>query len=444
VNDGLSWANRFLTLNGAEDEPVAAADTVYVGPGIYYENLTVDVSGTSGNEITYIGDVTGENTDGVGGVVRITGAASPEQSRSRGDGISGASKDYRIFRGFQIDVCLQGIDIDNCDNWTIEDCVIWLCQYPIRNLSGGTNTTIRRCILSGRTSLYFNSATVVDNAGHVVENCLLFGNGDIRIDRIGGWTIRNCTFVGLVTAIRVYSALTVGQTIAVNNCIITQCTTGLRGTIAGEIVEDYNTFYENGTDRTNVNVGGNSVAYPPGFLAPILFSGASQVSGYKVPWWFGTLGSWSAVAALAGTGEPTEDMLGIVRPTTAAKNSWGAVQFHDAERETGTVQAGSVSIVLHDAGVHQMWVPVTAVSTTISVYVYREADYTGTNPRMVIKQPGQADDTTTDAAAASQWNELTTTLTPAATPPYVVVELQSLNTAAATNFDVFFDTLTVS
>jgi hypothetical protein len=63
---------------------------------------------------------------------------------------------------------------------------------------------------------------------------------------------------------------------------------------------------------------------------------------------------------------------------------------------------------------------------------------------MVIKQPGQADDTTTDAAAASQWNLLTTTLTPAADPPYVIVELQSLNTAAALAYDVFFDDLKVT
>ena len=61
--DGLSWANRKLTLNGAEDVSVAAGDTVYVGPGVYRHTLTVDVSGSAGNIITYIADVTGQNTD---------------------------------------------------------------------------------------------------------------------------------------------------------------------------------------------------------------------------------------------------------------------------------------------------------------------------------------------------------------------------------------------
>jgi len=147
---------------------------------------------------------------------------------------------------------------------------------------------------------------------------------------------------------------------------------------------------------------------------------------------------------LTGSNEPTEDLRGLERPTTAAKNTWGPLQFQDFERETGTVRTGSVSAVLHDAGVHQIIVPVTNVSTTISVWVYREANYAGNNPQMIIKQPGQADDTTTDAAAASQWNELTTTLTPAALPPYVIIELKSRNTAVALAYDVFWDDLTVS
>ena len=63
ANNGLSWANRRLTLNGVEDKPVAAGDTVYVGPGVYRETLTVDVAGSSGNPITYIGDVPLNATD---------------------------------------------------------------------------------------------------------------------------------------------------------------------------------------------------------------------------------------------------------------------------------------------------------------------------------------------------------------------------------------------
>jgi hypothetical protein len=73
-NDGTSWSSRKLTLNGAEDIPVAAGDTVYVGPGTYREMLTCDVGGSDGSPITYIGDYDGSHTDGVGGIVRISGS----------------------------------------------------------------------------------------------------------------------------------------------------------------------------------------------------------------------------------------------------------------------------------------------------------------------------------------------------------------------------------
>ena len=66
ANSGLTWALRKLTLNGVEDTPVVAGDEIVVGPGVYRETLTVDVSGAAGSPITYTADVTGQRTDGVG------------------------------------------------------------------------------------------------------------------------------------------------------------------------------------------------------------------------------------------------------------------------------------------------------------------------------------------------------------------------------------------
>jgi hypothetical protein len=63
---------------------------------------------------------------------------------------------------------------------------------------------------------------------------------------------------------------------------------------------------------------------------------------------------------------------------------------------------------------------------------------------MVVKQPGQADTEVSDTGAAGQWNLLTASLTPAASPPYVVVELVNRNTAAAGSYAVYFDDLDVS
>ncbi len=453
TNDGLTWANRFLTLNGAEDEPVTASDTVYVGPGVYRELLTVDVAGTSGNIITYIGDVTGENTDDVGGIVRVTGSDN-DQTQARTECIFASAKDFRTFRGFSFDMAsTEGIFATNCDNWVIEDCFFQdMGGDGIEVDATSINWTIQRCIFAtiNFTSIFLDASTETDSSGLVVANCIFVSNSGsahhIDIDRYGDVIVRNCLSLGSGrNFLEVSTAPNAGHPCLVNNCIILGSdAAAFEGVSTADITENYNTLFNNRTDRTNTNTGANSVTYPPLFVPPLLHSGASQASGFKFPWFLGELSEWSQVAAITGTNEQTVDLHGIVRPTTAAKNSWGALQFDDTERETGTVDSGSVSIAIHDAGVHQIFVPVTNVSTTITVQVYREADYAGTNPRMVIKQPGQSDDTTTDAGSSGGWNELTTTLTPAANPPYVIIELQSLNTATSGSFDVFFDTLTVS
>lgn len=444
ANDGLSWANRKLTLNGVEDTPVASGDIVYVGPGVYRELLTLDVSGAS--EIAYIADVTGEHTDGVGGQVRITGSDN-DQTGARNNCIVASAKNYRTFRGFRLDGSLQHtINATNCSNWILEDCTLdginAGSQYLVLISGTGTSWTMRRCVVLGTAvahSIYITHTSTVDNAGHLFENCLFMGQQRlINTERVGGITVKNCSFLYCGTGIRIGTAISVGQTIIVNNCLFHACSTALQATVTGEITEDYNNFYGCGTNRTNTATGSNSVSYATLLQSPLL------LSGIKFPWQFGELSQWSALRRIAGTGMSTNDQFGITRPATDSKKSWGAIQFRDVQRETGTTRTGGVSMKLADAGEHQIFVPVSNESTVFSCYVYREADYTGTAPQMIIKQPGQSDTTVTDAAAASQWNQLTTTLTPAASPPYVVVVFKSNNTATSGNYDVFVDDFTVS
>ena len=92
----MTWANPQTHVKlGAENIPVEPGDTVYVGPGVYREMLTVDVDGTSGaGVITYIGDYDGSHTDGVGGVVRITGSDN-DQTATRANCIKATTKSYR-------------------------------------------------------------------------------------------------------------------------------------------------------------------------------------------------------------------------------------------------------------------------------------------------------------------------------------------------------------
>lgn len=448
-NDGLSWANRKATLNGAEDIPVAPADVVWVGPGTYRETLTCDVSGTSGNIITYIGDVTGEHTDGVGGVVRIA-ASDNDTSGARTTCITASGKDYRTFRGFWVDSATSYCVYltAGCNDWIVEDFIfgghVSNGDYGIFIYQATpTNITIRRCNFLPSAGLGIEVAHTEATAasGLLIENCLFIARYyGLNFNYVDSAVVKNCTIVGSYGyAVRSQNA-GAETTMSVTNCRITGNNYGLRAGTLGQLVEDYNNVVGNGTDRTNVGAGAHSTAYIEHLAAAPLLAG--YVFPSPPP---GTPAPWSPLRAIAGTSEAADDLYGVTRPTTSAKTSWGAVQYQPIARETTTTyDSSAASLKLSDAGEVQFQVPVTNASTTISVRVYREADYAGTLPQMVIKQPGQSDRTTVDTGDAGEWNELTDTFTPAAAPGYVVVVLRSNNTASSGNYDAFFDSLQVS
>src|SRR5258708_2923488 len=118
-NAGTSWAQRVLTCGKAATS-VAAGDTVYITPGTYRELLTISTSGTNGNVISWVGDYLGINTDGVGGIVRLTGAASNDQSASRANCITATTKTFNNFTGFLFDTTTSFPFslLTGCTDWT--------------------------------------------------------------------------------------------------------------------------------------------------------------------------------------------------------------------------------------------------------------------------------------------------------------------------------------
>lgn len=452
---GTSWSDRLLTLNAAEDahgggtpkSAIAAGDTVIVAPGVYRELLTLDVSGSAGSLITYIGDVSGALTDGIGGMVRITGS-DDDQTETRNNCISSPSRIYRTFRGFCFDTTIQTmVNVASPTHWVIEDCVFGMSHTFALAITGAgqSNVTIRRCWFTAcaatQSCLSFSHTSAVDNCGHLVENCV-FDGGYVGVGsvRIGGVTVKNCLIHGCYAGgVRVSTALTAGQTITVNNSAFDGCGTAMIDINAGEITEDYNSIYACGTARSaGVATGAHSNTHPSLPKPPIL------VNGVIYPYQLGQLSQWSQIKAIAGTGEATDDLYGLTRPATSAKKSWGPVQYQGQQRSAVQAQAGTYSLNLPDAGIVQMIVPANNVSTIFSVQTYHEADYDGTLPQMIIRQPGQADTVITDTGEAGGWNLLTATLTPAAAPNYVTVLLVSNNTAISGSYNTYFDSLVVS
>ena len=270
-NDGLSWANRKLTLNAVEDIPVIPDSTVYVGAGTYREMLTVDVDGSSGSPITYIGDYTGANTDGVGGVVRITGS-DDDVAIARDFALDTNDKNYRTFQGFLLDLtAVDVINAENGSNTIIDKCYLGPSGsdvYGIR-LHAATNSIVQNCYFNylHHYGIRMTHATGQSDTNNLIQNCIFNGcYGGVNNQRMGGVTVKNCKFLSGYYGIRVEQALPDGQVMTVNNSIFTAITNiAVRATIAGELVENYNCFYKNGTNRTNVNTGANSNTYPPLF-----------------------------------------------------------------------------------------------------------------------------------------------------------------------------------
>ena len=198
-NDGTSWSSRKLTLNGAEDIPVAAGDTVYVGPGTYREMLTCDVGGSDGSPITYIGDYDGSHTDGVGGIVRISGSDDDSSISTRTPLISASSKNYRTFKSFVIsDIPSRAILVDNSTDWTLENLYFTNSTSSaaeiIKTDNATTNLKIKNCYFTNINGypIYLYDNVDQSDTNIVIENCLFncLGNVVIRSDNIGGVLIR--------------------------------------------------------------------------------------------------------------------------------------------------------------------------------------------------------------------------------------------------------------
>lgn len=339
-NAGTSWATRKLTLNGAEDIPVVAGDTVYVGAGVYRELLTVDVSGSSGNPITYIGDYSGANTDGVGGVVRITGSDN-DQTVTRANGITATSRSYRTFRGLLITATTaEAISLSNCTNVIVEQCALVSVNGLLANGASAASTTVRKCFIASSGAGVLFGTTQVANSGHVVENCIISGRNFAIVPwGVGGVSVRNCLIHRSANGIWTVT-LPAGKTAnVVNNCIVTLCGTGLQASAAGDMTENYNSLFLNGTDRNNVSSGANSVSYPVAHDVRWFFeavNGGNMVTPFD-------LASYAALVELnSGTGAPSADLRGTT--VQGSYREWGPLEYDS----TLDIEAGGSVIVIED------------------------------------------------------------------------------------------------
>ena len=347
-NDGLSWANRKLTLNGVEDSPVEAGDTVYVAPGVYRETLTCDVDGTSGaGVITYIGDYDGSHTDGVGGIVRISGSNN-DTSATRTRGIL-CGKDYRTFKGFTFDY-VTGYAIE-VSSGAAANIIIEKCYFQPGNKAGvlintaTTAVTIRNCYFDGcSTGINIIHSSTVDSSAIAVENCIFTNSTtSVSLTRYGGVTVRNCLFwggTGLGRGVYMPTSPAAGQTCTVNNCLFWGGYRAMEAGAAGFLVEDYNNIIAANAARVNVAVGAHSTAYPimadPRWFFEMV-NGGTMLTPFD-------LASYSQLIDVAGTSSTTADLRGTTKQGT--QREWGALEYDS----TLKIKAGTGGGLLTNPG----------------------------------------------------------------------------------------------
>ena len=330
-NAGTSAGAAKLTLNGAEDIPLVAGDVVVVGSGVYRESLTVDVSGSAGNPITYIGDYTGALTGDAKGVVRITGSAD-DIALTRASCITGSSKNYRTFRGFRMDLTSSHpVSLTTCDHWIIEQCHITRATGGTNGCIDGnhlnTNHIFRNCFFDTTGSGVTFGTSAADNSGNLIESCVILCNAygvsyGVFMWGVGGTTVRNCTIIGATIGGIRGLGMNVGQTITVNNNIVYGCATAFASDSTARFTEDYNTISACGTARSNVTAGGNSVTRPPLWDTRWFFE---AVNGGRLITPF-DLASYSTLVELnSGTGAPSTDLRGTAVQGTYRE--WGASEY---------------------------------------------------------------------------------------------------------------------
>lgn len=331
-NAGTSAALAKATLNAVEDLPVAAGDTVKVRPGsTFRELLTIDVSGSSGNPITY--EVDGAPWgDPANGYARITGS-DDDIALTRANCITATSRNYRTFRGFLFDGSSSNLVtlITSCSNWIFDKCyfMAYAASGSLLSFAGtGTNNEVKNCFFWGNNSanIIFTHSSTVNDTANLVDNCILIGgSSSITMVRVGGGTIKNCTITGHpTTGIGVSTALAAGQTWNVNNNLLHGAITGMSATTSGEITEDYNNIIMSTTPRNNVTAGAHSLAnftmFDPRWFFQIVnaANSAQLISPFD-------LDPASLLVNVAGTSPSTTDLRG--NTVQGAQREWGALEY---------------------------------------------------------------------------------------------------------------------
>ncbi|MHC4081641.1 MAG: right-handed parallel beta-helix repeat-containing protein, partial [Planctomycetota bacterium] len=207
-NNGESPANAWLTIDKAANTMIAG-EWVYVGAGVYDEQVTPTNSGTAADPIRFIADTDGSET-GDAGTVEITESSGTQEV------VLVEAKDYIEFVGFKISGGLdgvkwdlgstnglleqcevtgsadRGIDVNTDSTLTITDCDVHTVAFEALYVHAGATATLTGTDLhdNGKYGMRINAAT----ATIIASECRIYSNGSrhgIYMED-GSVTLTNC------------------------------------------------------------------------------------------------------------------------------------------------------------------------------------------------------------------------------------------------------------
>lgn len=473
--DASNATNKpWLTIGKAMNtgSTVLPGDTVYVAPGVYYSEALVPVASISsvGSPTAFRGDPLNaqgfKNGSGVRrapGIVMATTRTSAEADSSPASTVPGIHLGTNDVPGLQLyDMIVEGnvginLHPGRATGFLAQDCRFMGHDDAMQDTSAtpvaGRNWTFRRCIFIGSRSIAFQPFAAASTANAdlniVWESCLLIGRvtfraGNNTANKGGGFHWRGCCIVAPgSTGITVASAgalSTVAQS-DFEGCLFIGCTQVASSPDASVLVDaGYNRAICGATANTNVTEAGTTKRQvPPHLILPDLVKWGLQFPR-------GDFLGWSPDAhtdqKYSGWTNTAADFRGRqVRPWGSGA-SIGYVELGLIAQDTGSqiTGGGANSLKVTGAGEVCIFVPVDAVSTTISV-ITKSTSYGGTNyPQLIAAaNPDIGVTQQTDSAAAATEETLSVTFTPTAKG---VVEVRLISRSSSVSSSTYFDVVT--
>jgi len=488
TNNGLTPATAWRTVGKAlGSSGITNGDTVYVGPGIYRESLTVALSTTTPNETFIIGDIYGAYTGDTAGEVRITNYLTDDTSAPDDSPILNLNiYSYLTFQNIYFHGALQGSSENYLiyapsDGYTLSmhitfrDCAFALFSlsdlyYEAIQINGAPDSPMHwlfdRChfeILSGGyaiTVFMYQTHSADYDCDFIFQNCNLLTEGGIYLSgnlpyKPGGFVVKNCT----VHTGGTYESITLNHfsssypSYVYNSVIVaTNGYLALGTTAANTLIEDYNYLISQGQSdprSANVTSGSNTVINMDRALL-WHFGQEAQLGLDLRPLGYPTVNS-QLLSFGNHSSTPGVDILNRPRPASLngnyAMNSVGAYERHDIGIEDTLIyDSAPASMKIIGPGDHEFKLPVNPVSTNVTVMAYYNAAHSSGSPpqAQLLANPLiglTSGSTLTMTEPEDTWEQLAfPTFVPT---DYGVVTLRCLSRSSSGSGAAWFDSITV-